>query len=112
MKSNVFAPWLGNLQRPPGCLPKSKSEHQFYMGHHLYKEKVTWEYKKQYPLGTLVYDSLQVQCWIASDLLKEEPVEVREALRNEAVEELKVARERYNELKKGLPSDVPEDVEK
>ena len=52
-----------------------------------------------------------MQCRIASDLLKEEPVEVREALHNETVEELKVARERYNELKKGLPSDVPEDVE-
>jgi hypothetical protein len=80
------------------------------MGHHLYKEKVTREYEKQYPLGTLVYDSLQVRCWIASDLLKEELVEVHEALRNEAAEELKVARERYNELKKGLPSDVPEDI--
>ena len=52
-----------------------------------------------------------MQCQIASDLLKEEPVEVCEALHNETVEELKVARERYNELKKGLPSDVPEDVE-
>ena len=81
------------------------------MGHRLYKEKVTREYKKQYPLGTLVHNSLQVQCQIASDLLKEEPVEVCEALHNETVEELKVARERYNELKKGLPPDVPEDVE-
>ena len=39
-------------------------------------------------------------------------MEVCEALHNETAEELKVARERYNELKKGLPSDVPEDVEK
>ena len=44
-------------------------------------------------------------------MLKEELVEVHKALCNEATEELKVARERYNKLKKGLPSDVPKDIE-
>jgi hypothetical protein len=111
MKTNVFASWLSELRKPPGNPPKVKSAHQFYMGHVQYKDKVTEEYKKRYPSGVIGADSIKVRCQIAHDLLMEEPVEVREALRKEAAEELVAAKARYYELKKGLPSDVPADVE-
>jgi hypothetical protein len=111
MKTNVFASWLSNLRKPSGNPPMPKSAHQFYMGHAQYKGKVTEEYKSRYPSGVIGADSIKVRCEIARNLLMEEPAEVREALRKEAAEELAAAKERYNEAKKGLPSDVPVDIE-
>jgi hypothetical protein len=44
-------------------------------------------------------------------MLQNEPKDVQEALKCEAAEELKVAKYRHVEAKKGQPSDFPEDID-
>lgn len=54
---------------------------------------------------------LKEQNKVTCDLLSQETEAVQEALKKEATDELKAAKERHEVIKKGLPSDVPEDVE-
>ena len=41
---NLFSLWLANLWKPVGLAPKAKPDHQFYMRHPQYREKVAEEY--------------------------------------------------------------------
>jgi hypothetical protein len=108
---NVFGPWLANLRKPVGPMPKGCPPHQFYMRHPQHKEKVAAEYKARYPRGPVGDNAIKERNRIAMDMLQAEPEEVREALKKEAAEELKIAKERYEDARRGLPSDVPEDIE-
>jgi hypothetical protein len=112
MKSNVFTPWLSRLRKLPGPAPKAVHDHQFYMRHPQHKGKVSEEYNRRFPSRSAVgADMLKERNKVAWDLLSQETEAVREALKKEAADELKAAKERYEAIKKGLPSDVPEDVE-
>jgi hypothetical protein len=108
---NVFGPWLANLRKPVGPMPKGVNLNQFYMRHPQFKEKVTAEYNARYPRGPVGDTAIKERNRIAAEMLQKEPDEVREALKKEAADELKVAKERYEEARRGLPSDVPEDIE-
>lgn len=112
MKSNVFIPWLSTLRKPSGGQPKAKSDHQFYMAHPEYKHKVNFEYKNKFSSKSGAgSESIKERNNIAIKLLAQEPQEVRDALKKEAAEELRIARERYEERKTGLPSSLPEDID-
>jgi hypothetical protein len=106
---NIFGPWLTSLRKPIGPAPKAIPDHQFYMSHPLYRDKVTAEYNALYPHSG--NNAIKDQNSVATVLLRKEPVEVQEALRREAVEELRVARKKHEEARTGLPSDIPEDIE-
>ena len=45
------------------------------------------------------------------ELLLGEPAEVQEALKKEVTEQLIAAREKHEDMRRGLPSNVPEDIE-
>jgi hypothetical protein len=107
---NVFSPWLANLQKRVGPAPKAVPAHQVYMGHPLYKDKVTEEYWRRFPSGAQG-DSIKERNKIALELFEMESDEIQEAIKGEAAEELSTARERHQRAKRGLPSDVPEEVE-
>lgn len=47
---------------------------------------------------------------LQSSSSRKESDEVREALKIEVAEELSAAKDRHQRAKKGLPSDVPEDI--
>ena len=81
------------------------------MSHPLYKKKVAAEYKTLYPGGNVGDSAIKERNRIAAVLLRDEPVEVREALKREAAEELRIAKEKHEEARSGLPSEVPEDIE-
>jgi hypothetical protein len=49
---------------------------------------------------------------MAIELLQKEPKDIWKALKKEAAEELKAAKEKHKEAKSCLPSDVSDDVEK
>ena len=66
---NVFSPWLTNLQKRVGPTPKAIPDHQFYMSHPLYKDKVSEVYWTQFPASTLG-DSIKEQNQIAVELLE------------------------------------------
>jgi hypothetical protein len=111
---NIFGPWLAQLRKPLGSVPKAIPLHQIYMSHHKYKEKVAAEFRAQYPnglAGSNRHDTLKERNRIAADLLEKEPVAVREALKREARDDLEAAKQRYENARTGLPSDVPEDIE-
>ena len=111
---NVFGPWLAQLRKPLGPVPKAIPLHQVYMSHHKYKAKVAAEFQVQYPnglAGSKNHDTLKEQNRIAAELLEKEPVAVREALKREAQDDLEAAKQRHEEARTGLPSDVPEDIE-
>jgi hypothetical protein len=110
MKSNIFTPWLSSLRKPLGFQPKAVSDHQFYMRHPEHKHKVNSEFNTMYPSGA-GSESIKARNKIAIKLLAREPEEVQTALKKEAAEELKLAKERYDERKKGVPSYIPEDIE-
>ena len=80
------------------------------MSHPLYKDKVSEAYWTQFPASALG-DSIKERNRIAVELLEKESNEVREALKIEAAEELSAAKDRHQRAKKGLPSDVPGDVD-
>jgi hypothetical protein len=109
--TNVFGPWLANLRKPVGPMPKVINLNQFYMKHPRHKEKVAAEYVARYPRGPVGNNAIKERNRIAAEMLDSEPHEVREALKKEAAEELKAAKERHEEARRGLPSDVPEDIE-
>jgi hypothetical protein len=48
---NIFGPFLASLRKPLGPVPKAISDHQFYMRHPQYKDKVAKEYEAQHPNG-------------------------------------------------------------
>jgi hypothetical protein len=108
---NIFGPWLTSLRKPMGPAPKAIPDHQFYMSHPLHKEKVAAAYKAHYPDGNVGDGAIKERNRIAATLLQNEPVEVREALKREAAEELRIAKERHENARTGLPSDVPDDIE-
>jgi hypothetical protein len=107
---NVFGPWLVSLRKPLGPAPKAISDHQFYMRHPQYKEKVAKEYEALHPDGCAGDNAIKERNKIAARLLQNEPKEVHEALKREAAEELKAAKLRHAEAMKGRPSDIPEDI--
>jgi hypothetical protein len=111
MKSNVFAPWLAALRKPVGPAPKAIPIHQFYMRHPQHRDKVSKECQDQYPSGIVGPNAINVRNRIAVELFQKETEEVRKALEREAAEELKDAKEKHEEARKGLPSDVPDDIQ-
>lgn len=80
------------------------------MKHPQYKEKVAEVYRLRHPGGSAGDNMINEQNKIAIELLRNEPKDIQEALKSEAAEELKVAKSRHKEAKRGLPSDRPEDV--
>lgn len=79
------------------------------MGHPKYKNKVSKMYKTMHPSGA-GSESIKARNNIAIKLLAQEPEEVKIALREEASEQLRLAKERYEDQKRGLPSNEPEDI--
>jgi hypothetical protein len=108
---NIFGPWLANLRKPLGPLPKAIPDHQFYMRHPQHKEKVAKEFLVRYPQGPVGDNALKERNRVAAELLLGEPAEVREAMKKEAAKQLIAAREKHEDARRGLPSNVPEDIE-
>ena len=108
---NIFGPWLANLRKPLGPAPKAIPDHQFYMKHPQYKEKVAEVYRLRHPGGSAGDNAINERNKIAIEPLQNEPKDVQEALKSKAAEELKVAKSRHEEAKRGLLSDRPEDVD-
>ena len=92
-------------------MPKGENLNQFYMRHPQFKKKVTAKYDARYLHSPVGDTAIKERNRITAEMLQKEPDEVREALKKEAVDELKVAKERYEEARRELPSDVPEDIE-
>jgi hypothetical protein len=109
---NIFGPWLSNLRKPVGPAPKAIPDHQFYMKHPHHREKVAVEFEAQYPdRSGCDKNEIKERNRIAAELFRKESKEVQEALRMEAAEELRVAKERHEQARSGLPSDLPVDID-
>ena len=81
---NLFSPWLANLQKPVGLALKAKPDHQFYMRHPQYREKVAEEYQALYPDWDISDSTIKEQNRITAEMLQKEPEDVQKALKREA----------------------------
>jgi hypothetical protein len=95
--------FLKQLRVPEGPPPKRIADHQFYMQHPDFKQKVLEEYATNYA-ETPRNQRLAVKCKIAHTLLENESEEVKCRIKQEAAEEHEALAEAYTNRTEALPS--------
>jgi hypothetical protein len=102
---------LKQLRRPEGPPLKRISDHQFYMQHPDFRQKIMEVYTTQHA-DTPKNQRLTVQCQIARTLLEEEGEDVKTRIREEATAEHRALLEQHNNEAEGLPSVDEEERER
>lgn len=107
---NPFLPWLAQLRKPAGPAPKRIADHQFYMHHADFADKVTEEFNRTWPAEEKdeAY-SLAHRNKVAIKLLEQEPPSVRARLEVEITEEYEKQKAAHKAATSGLPSVDPAD---
>jgi hypothetical protein len=103
LAGNAWLPFLKQLRRPEGHAPKQIANHQFYMQHPDFRQKVLDKYAADYA-DTPKNKCLMVQCEITQTLLEAEGEEVKALIRKEAEAEHAALLEAHNSELEGLPS--------
>lgn len=111
LTANPWTAFLKNLRVPDRSnAPKRPGDHQFYMAHEDYKQKVLDEYAANYG-GTPGSQRLKVQCEIAKTLLSEESEEVKERIRMEGTAQHERLVAAHNNAAEGLPPTTEEECQ-
>ncbi|KAJ7048115.1 hypothetical protein C8F01DRAFT_1290241 [Mycena amicta] len=108
-KPNPFKSWLKQLRTPAGNAPRRLTEHQFYMSHPDFKDKVNDRFVE---LGHHRVESrkkITLRCAVAVELLEKEDDAVKERIRQEVEAEHQATTEAFENAKVGGPSPLQED---
>jgi hypothetical protein len=108
LTGNPWIPFLKNLRVPDHNPPKQPGDHQFYMAHEDYKQKVLDEYVANHG-GTPANKLLKVQCQIAQTLLDGESEEVKERIKTEGTAHHERLLAAHNNAAEGLPPTTEEE---
>ncbi|KAJ7354141.1 hypothetical protein DFH08DRAFT_955553 [Mycena albidolilacea] len=102
LAGNPWAGFLNTLCRLEGAAPKHTADHQFYMRHDDFSEKVMEEFNENFAATTTKANWVAVLCKIAQKLFNAESEEVKTRIRAEATTEHEALLEEYNNAGDGV----------
>jgi hypothetical protein len=101
--------FLKNLRQPESAAPKRTADHQFYMYHTEFSEKVMEDFNANFAATTTKANRVAVLCGIAQKLLNAESDEVKERIHAEATVEHEALLEGYNNVVDGIAPSASEE---
>jgi hypothetical protein len=100
---------MKNLRQPESAAPKCTADHQFYMRHTEFSEKVMEDFNANFAATMTKANWVAILCGIAQRLLNAKSDEVKERIHVEATAEHEALLEGYNNAVDGVAPSASEE---